>query len=53
MTDFESAMADYRLRFDEEELRKVFRYLDVDKSGKLSCGEIVSRVRGEMTSLRK
>lgn len=46
--EFNKAMKDYMLGFSDSELRTLFNYFDVDRSGTIDYDEFIRSIKGPM-----
>ncbi|CAG9315599.1 unnamed protein product [Blepharisma stoltei] len=51
--EFLKAMRDFRVDFEEKDLRKLFNHFDADNSGTIDYEEFIHRLRGPMNNGRK
>lgn len=51
--EFNKAMKDYMLGFNDSELRTLFNYFDIDRSGTVDYDEFIRSIKGPMNQNRK
>lgn len=51
--EFTKAMKDYMLGFTDGEIRLLFDYFDIDRSGSVDYDEFIRVLRGPMNPFRK
>lgn len=51
--EFTKAMKDYMLGFSDSEIRALYSYFDVDRSGSVDYDEFLRQLRGPMNAGRK
>ena len=51
--EFNKAMKDYMLGFNDSELRTLFSYFDIDRSGTIDYDEFIRSIKGPMNQNRK
>ena len=51
--EFTKAMKDYMLGFNDSEIKGLFSYFDVDRSGTVDYDEFIRSLRGPMNPMRK
>ena len=51
--EFTKAMKDYMLGFNDSEIKSLFSYFDVDRSGSVDYDEFIRSLRGPMNPMRK
>jgi predicted RNase H-like HicB family nuclease len=51
--EFWKAMCDFRLKFSEDEVRRLFELFDADGSGEIDIDEFFQAVKGPMSPFRK
>lgn len=51
--EFNKAMKDYMLGFNDSELRTLFQYFDMDRSGTIDYDEFMRAIKGPMNANRK
>lgn len=51
--EFTKAMKDYMLGFSEGEIKSLFNYFDIDRSGSVDYDEFIRTLRGPMNPQRK
>ena len=53
MYEFTKAMKDYMLGFSDAEIKNLFGYFDVDRSGAVDYDEFIRTLRGPMNPNRR
>jgi len=51
--EFNKALKDYMLGFNDSEMKALFNYFDIDKGGSVDYDEFLRAIRGPMTPARK
>lgn len=51
--EFTKAMKDYMLGFNDSELKVLYGYFDIDRSGSVDYDEFLRTLRGAMNPFRK
>jgi Ca2+-binding EF-hand superfamily protein len=51
--EFNKACKDYMLGFNDSELKTLFQYFDIDRSGSVDYDEFIRTLRGPMNPNRK
>lgn len=50
--EFAKAIKDFRVSIADNDIRRLFRYMDADGSGSIDYEELIHRVRGELNDFR-
>jgi Ca2+-binding EF-hand superfamily protein len=53
LSEFTKAMRDYMLGFNDTELKTLYNYFDIDRSGSVDYDEFIRSLRGPMNPFRK
>jgi Ca2+-binding EF-hand superfamily protein len=51
--EFTKAMKDYMLGFSDQEIKLLYGYFDIDRSGSVDYDEFIRSLRGPMNPARK
>eukprot|EP00360_Condylostoma_magnum_P001847 CAMPEP_0168315476 /NCGR_PEP_ID=MMETSP0210-20121227/11361_1 /TAXON_ID=40633 /ORGANISM="Condylostoma magnum, Strain COL2" /LENGTH=62 /DNA_ID=CAMNT_0008288835 /DNA_START=1152 /DNA_END=1340 /DNA_ORIENTATION=- len=50
--EFQKAIKDFRVSIADNDILRLFRYMDADGSGSIDYEELIHRVRGELNEFR-